>query len=135
MKIVTVTGFMVQKLVGEVLWLFIELPLLKVKLESFFDDDSFSIICMFCVLLSTNKVTFKDVVGNPTLLQLIWFLHGLKKIYLSYWANTIYVISSTLTNSDYFTRLYRWNTSSEGRKILRMKTYWSSIDWNGCGKC
>ena len=135
MKNVTVTGFMVQKLVREVNWLFIELPLLKVKLESFFDDDSFSIICMFCVLLSTNKVTFKDVVGNPTLLQLIWFLHGLKKIYLSYWANTIYVISSTLTNSDYFTRLYRWNTSSEGRKILRMKTYWSSIDWNGCGKC
>ena len=84
MKNVTVTGFMVQKLVGEVNWLFIELPLLKVKLESFFDDDSFSIICMFCVLLSTNKVTFKDVVGNPTLLQLIWFLHGLKKIYLSY---------------------------------------------------
>lgn len=59
-------------------------PPAKSQTGKFFDDDSFSIICMFCVLLSTNKVTFKDVVGNPTLLQLIWFLHGLKKIYLSY---------------------------------------------------
>ena len=80
----------------------------KVKLENFVDDNGFSITYIMHYLKSRLKMLW----GN-LLLQLIWFLHGLINLtynqqpYLCYWATIIYALSSTPTNSVYFTWLYQ----------------------------